>query len=309
MRPSAARPRTSVRTQRIPSASSPLSGSSKSSVRGSPSSAAAIPSRCSMPSEKPRDALARDRRETDLVEHLGDPGAREPAGVGQPAQVGAGGPLAVHGLGVQQRADLAHRRRRIAIRAAADRHRPGGRAIQPEDEAQRGGLAGAVRAQEAVDHARNHLERQVVDGDRVAVALAQPARLDHRRRHTSAITAQPMISASRMSLPLTTISFAQPGTSGTSGGPISGSSMSRWAANSAAAKTRKPASLSGGVAALGHEQHGRCAQRPAHRARAWSFPSVFRRSGAARDRRRRRTRRPGRGRAARACAAPRTRAS
>lgn len=44
-----------LRTQRMPSGSSPLTGSSKSSTCGSPSSAPAMPSRCPMPSEKPLD--------------------------------------------------------------------------------------------------------------------------------------------------------------------------------------------------------------------------------------------------------------
>ncbi len=53
VRPSAASAFIRLRTHRMPSGSSPLTGSSKSSTWGSPSSAAAIPSRCPMPSEKP----------------------------------------------------------------------------------------------------------------------------------------------------------------------------------------------------------------------------------------------------------------
>jgi hypothetical protein len=53
VRPSRAGRRTIVRTHLTPSGSRPLTGSSRISVAGSPSSAAAIPSRCPMPSEKP----------------------------------------------------------------------------------------------------------------------------------------------------------------------------------------------------------------------------------------------------------------
>ena len=51
VRPSAASDRSRSRTQRIPSGSRPLTGSSSSSTSGSPSSAAAMPSRWPMPSE------------------------------------------------------------------------------------------------------------------------------------------------------------------------------------------------------------------------------------------------------------------
>src|SRR5579863_245452 len=53
VRPLAASSRMKLRTQRMPSGSSPLPGSSSSSTGGSPSIAAARPSRCVMPSEKP----------------------------------------------------------------------------------------------------------------------------------------------------------------------------------------------------------------------------------------------------------------
>ena len=51
VRPSAAIALSSRRIQRMPSGSSPLTGSSSSSTGGSASSAAAMPSRCFMPSE------------------------------------------------------------------------------------------------------------------------------------------------------------------------------------------------------------------------------------------------------------------
>ena len=62
VRPSSASVRMSVLIHKIPSGSSPLTGSSNSSVPGSPSSAPAMPSRCDMPSEKPPARL----RATDV---------------------------------------------------------------------------------------------------------------------------------------------------------------------------------------------------------------------------------------------------
>lgn len=53
VRPSLASCFIRLRTQRMPSGSRPLTGSSKSSTCGSPSSAAAMPSRWPMPSENP----------------------------------------------------------------------------------------------------------------------------------------------------------------------------------------------------------------------------------------------------------------
>ena len=57
VRPSTARLRTSWRTHWTPSGSSPFTGSSRMSVRGSASSAAAMPRRCPMPREKPPTRL------------------------------------------------------------------------------------------------------------------------------------------------------------------------------------------------------------------------------------------------------------
>nr|AWS27356.1 FunJ5 [Streptosporangium sp. KD35] len=53
VRPSEASVRIRSRAQRMPSASSPFTGSSRRTTPGSPSSAAAMPSRCRIPSEKP----------------------------------------------------------------------------------------------------------------------------------------------------------------------------------------------------------------------------------------------------------------
>ncbi len=57
VRPSAARRFMRLRIQRMPSGSSPFTGSSNITISGSPSSAQAMPRRWPMPSEKPRARL------------------------------------------------------------------------------------------------------------------------------------------------------------------------------------------------------------------------------------------------------------
>ena len=73
--PRAASDRRKPRIQTMPSGSRPLTGSSNISTGGSPSSAAAMPSRCRMPSEKPPDLAPGRRAQAGLLEHLVDPAA------------------------------------------------------------------------------------------------------------------------------------------------------------------------------------------------------------------------------------------
>ena len=57
----------------------------------------------------------------------------------------------------------------------------GGRAVQAEDEAQEGGLAGAVGPEQAEDAARLDRQGDVVEGDlAVLVDLGEAGRLDHQ---------------------------------------------------------------------------------------------------------------------------------
>src|SRR6185437_14039012 len=91
-------------------------------------------------------------------------------------------PAAVHRLRLEQRADLAHRKGEIAERLAVDDDRALVRVVKPEDAAHRGGLACPVRPQEAGDLARLDAERQVIDGDLVAVPLREPPYLNHGNR-------------------------------------------------------------------------------------------------------------------------------
>jgi hypothetical protein len=117
--------------------------------------------------------------EADHTEYLVHPAGRDARQLGQGQQVAAGGPAAVHRLGVEQGTDLAGGVRQLAVRVAADRHLPGGGVVQAEDHAHRRRLAGAVGPQEAGDGPRPHLEGKVVHGCLRAIALSQADCLDH----------------------------------------------------------------------------------------------------------------------------------
>jgi hypothetical protein len=113
------------------------------------------------------------------VDHLVHPGAADAAGLGDRQQVVVGAAARVDRAGIQQRADLAERRRVPAVRLAVDGHRPACRRVQPEDHPHGGRLAGAVRPEEAGDHARPHREAQVVDRQLAAIPFGQPVGFDH----------------------------------------------------------------------------------------------------------------------------------
>ncbi|ELS56589.1 putative Nodulation ABC transporter NodI [Streptomyces viridochromogenes Tue57] len=117
--------------------------------------------------------------ETDHAQHLVHPPGRDAGQLGQTQQVVAGRPAAVHGLGVQQGADLAGGVGQLAVRIAADGDLARGRVVQAQDHPHRRRLARAVGAQEAGDGAGPHLEGQVVHSGLVAVALGQADSLDH----------------------------------------------------------------------------------------------------------------------------------
>ena len=76
VRPSAARPLSRLRTHWMPSGSRPLTGSSSITVSGSPSSAAAIPSRWPMPSENWPARLRATSLEPDHLDQLARRDAR-----------------------------------------------------------------------------------------------------------------------------------------------------------------------------------------------------------------------------------------
>ena len=183
-----------LRIHRMPSGSSPLTGSSNISTCGSPSSAAAIPSRWRHAEREPLDPLARHRRSCPVSSSTSPTRSRGmPLLWASAEQVAAGRPA--------RRARpwrRAARRPRAAGRAASTYGRPLTSAVpafgrsRPEDQPHRGGLARAVRPEEPGHRAGLDGEGQVVDRDLVAVALGQAARLDHElsRRWLPMSTAQ-----------------------------------------------------------------------------------------------------------------------
>ena len=160
----------------MPSGSRPLTGSSSSSTPGSPSSAAAMPSRWPMPSENFPARRPRGLGQPDDAEHLVHPAtAGSPLLAASARQVAAGAAARVERPGLQQRAHLAQRPAQLAVAAPADPGLPGIRPVQAEDHPHGGGLARAVRPEEAGHHARPHVEAERVDRDRGSVALGEPA--------------------------------------------------------------------------------------------------------------------------------------
>ena len=121
VRPSAASCFIRLRTQRMPSGSRPLTGSSKSSTCGSPSSAAAMPRRCPMPSEKPLERFAATSCSPTTPSTSSTRRAGMPESWASAEQMAARAAAAVHRLGVEQRADLAGGVGQLAVRMAADR--------------------------------------------------------------------------------------------------------------------------------------------------------------------------------------------
>ena len=123
-RPALARPAPAAgpRIQTMPSGSRPLTGSSKIRTGGSPSRAAAMPSRCCMPSENPPARRRPPSRRptcsrTSSTRRFGDAVA-----VREPQQVVAGRAAGMHRRRVQQRPDLGQRRR-ASVGLAADQRR------------------------------------------------------------------------------------------------------------------------------------------------------------------------------------------
>ena len=94
----------------MPSGSRPLAGSSRITVAGSPSSAAATPSRWPMPSEKPPTRLRATELEPDQLDHLVDAAARDPVRLREREQVVVAGAAGVDRARLKQRADLVQRR-------------------------------------------------------------------------------------------------------------------------------------------------------------------------------------------------------
>ena len=140
-------------------------------------------------------------------------GPRRRLVLADPQQVLAAGDLRPDGLGVVQGlAGLVHGRQLHRV-AEADLAAVG--LLQAGQHAEEGGLAGAVRADDADDGARRYLEAQVLDQQPVAVALAQVVHLDHE------------VAQARPGRNVDLLGFlARPGTPGT---PVPGSGEARLA--------------------------------------------------------------------------------
>jgi hypothetical protein len=117
--------------------------------------------------------------QADQVNHLVDATATDPDGRRHRQQVIAGGPAGVHGPCLQQGPHLVQRRPMPGVLLPVDGDRARGRIVQVDDHAHRGGLAGAVRAEEAGYHTRADGETQVLHGGLLAVLLGQAPGLDH----------------------------------------------------------------------------------------------------------------------------------
>ena len=112
------------RIHRMPSGSRPLTGSSNIRISGSPSSAAAMPSRWLMPSEKPLDRLPATSASPTIASTSSTRLRGMSLVCARHSRWLYGAAAAVHRLRVQQRADLAHRAVQLGERLAVDRDRP-----------------------------------------------------------------------------------------------------------------------------------------------------------------------------------------
>src|SRR5207237_1682160 len=78
-----------------------------------------------------------------------------------------------------ERTNLPEHPHECRVGPAVDQRPAGVRGIEAQDHAHRRRFAGAVRAEEAGDVARPHLEGEVVDRHRLPVALRECVHLDH----------------------------------------------------------------------------------------------------------------------------------
>ena len=176
----AARERSSVRIHRMPSGSSPLTGSSRIRMAGSPSRAEAMPRRCPIPRENPPARLLATLVRPTISRTSSTRLSADPIRQGQTAEVVDGAAPGVERLGVQQGPDLVEGLAVLRERSPVDQRAPGRGIVETEDHAQGCGLASAVRAEKPGDPAGMDIEAEVVHGNGVAIALGQTVYLDTR---------------------------------------------------------------------------------------------------------------------------------
>ena len=177
VQPAAPSRRTSRRMSAMPAGSRPLVGSSRTTSRGSFSSAAATPRRCFMPSEYVAYLSRGPAGQFDLVQHDGDPVVADPGVPGHHPQVVASAQVRVERRSLDQRPD-AGQVAGLPGGAAEQPHLTGRRPDESQQHAQGGRLAGAVGSEESIDLARADLEVQGVDGGQRAVPLGESSCLD-----------------------------------------------------------------------------------------------------------------------------------
>ena len=171
----------------MPSGSRPLTGSSQSRTGGSPSSAAARPSRCRIPSEY----LPARRRPTDSRPTRSSTSCTRrrpmPLLCARHNRWWIRVAPAVQCPGLEQRADLVQRPSDVAVAAAVDQYGAAARPVETDDHAHRRRLPGTVGAEESGDDTGSDVEAQPVDRAHRPVALAQFPCLDH---HASLVRAE-----------------------------------------------------------------------------------------------------------------------
>jgi len=123
-------------------------------------------------------ALLCNVAQADEVDQLVDTTPRDPVRLSHREQMVRGGASGVDRARFQQRPNFVQRSRVVAVVLAIDGDIARRRAVEPEDQAHRRRLPGAVRAEEAGDDAGLDREREAVDGALVPVVLRQPLRLD-----------------------------------------------------------------------------------------------------------------------------------
>ena len=138
------------------------------------------PEALSHPEREPAGPLGGHRGEADQVEDLLDAALVDPVGQRQAAQMVGGAAAGMERFGVEQGADLEERLAVVGERPPVDQRRTRRGIVEAEDHAQRGGLAGAVGAEEPGDPSGVDVEAEMVHGDGLAVALGQLPYLDAR---------------------------------------------------------------------------------------------------------------------------------
>ena len=128
----------------------------------------------------PADLAAGGGLQSGQRDHHIDPAGLQSLGVGEPQQLVARAAAGLQCPGVQQRADMAQRVRRGAVRLAGDGGGACAGGVQADDDTHGGRLAGAVRPDEAGPLAGTDRERHLVQRLRRAEPLAQSVNLDSR---------------------------------------------------------------------------------------------------------------------------------